>query len=404
MIQKHTLQHFMEQVVDPSRTTVLLALEMMFQEHREAFEESFLASFRQICRDLQEQQRTGVKAKIGYITYSMLRTEIAEGRFGYLVEATDRHWFLDRHPCRYEYEADWALRAFKLLEEELEKGSVNYPAVLTRIKLEKLLLQEARYIHAYVVALLRFVMPRAVQLPEFQALQLEEEFEVRAGEYMDASEAVYKSYQRTRDAVEIREWLEEKNEHDYMHEAFDDLDLSGGDYSGTDFRYSSFNNNDLAQSRFNRCILVGTRWKGSMLAGVDFSESLLVGADYSNCNLQASLFRRVEGVATRPESLVLFAPGTEPPNFQSCSLAGADLSESFLSGSDFTGANLENASFQQTLLDGANFIGANLKNTDFTGASLEGALFSREVVPSLHLSEEQQKEIYVEWPNEGVMP
>ncbi|MFX3633295.1 MAG: pentapeptide repeat-containing protein [Candidatus Pristimantibacillus sp.] len=400
MTQEQTLQHFVENVLDTNRSIVLLALETLFENHREELVEEFLDSFRHICRNIHELQLLGGKEKIAYLTYSMLRTEIASGRFAYLVEASDSNWFLDRSPYQDEYVADWAMNSFMLLEEELEKGSQQYTAVITRIKLEKLLLKETHYMNTYVASLIRYAMPRAVKLPEFQALRLEDEFEVRVGEYLDKSESVYKVDKQIRNPDDVREWLNEKNENEYAYESINDLDLSDGDYGSIDFRYTSFSYNNLSRSRFNRCILVGTRWEGSMLEATDFSESLLVGADFSGCQLQGAKFRNVEGIGVRPESMILFVPGAAPLNFQNAKLNGADITESFLPGTDFTGADLAGADFRGSLLNNAIFTGADLTDTNFTGASMDGALFSKETAGLLTLDDEQKKVIYVVWPTE----
>ncbi|CAH8244560.1 pentapeptide repeat-containing protein [Paenibacillus melissococcoides] len=372
MAKAESERMFTQQVVKPKRQEVLSELEMFFHANREELCCDYVQYFKSLCLRLKDQQIMGKKGKIGHITFSMLRTQIAEGRSTYLVEATDSSWVFDRNPCRSKYDAEWAFRYLDRLEYELVQGSRNYMGAITPVELERHVLRESVHFHDYVISLIRYAMPQAAALPEFVELEKEDLFEVRVGEYLDISEVVYKENTYIPDPEVVKAWLEEKNEYEYAYAAILELDLSKGDYSEIDFRFSSFNNCNLSFSSFEAAVLVGTRWSGCWLEQSDFSHSLIQGADFGECHLVGALFSFTEGNSGRPNS------SWNKPGFL---------------GVNFSGANLTGANFEGASLRGAQFTHAQLDNVNFKGADLTGAMFSLEQADVVLLDDNQRKDI-----------
>lgn len=364
MKKEEALQHFRENHVDPTFHATIVALEQYAQTHRDELVQDFLPSFQQLCRTIKQKQAAGEKGKIGYITYSMLRTEILEGRHRYLVEATDNRWFLDDHVCEAEYDASWAFRFLDEFERSLEQARKVYMNVITQADLETIKLQEALNYHQYVIRFIRYAMSYAVALPEYTEMEKAEEFEIRVGEYFDRSEIVYKEDTREKEASEIAEWLEEKEPHVYSYEVFTQLDLSHGKYDGIDLRYANLMQSKLSYAALRTCILVGANFEACQLEGVDMSHSVLYEANFSQSNLTGAILWGVQGAAGWLDDSTWTMPG-----FAGVTFAGANLT-----GTDFRGANLA----------GAIFTGAILSGTIFEGANLDQAVFSlkdREILP-----------------------
>lgn len=370
MGKEESLRLFVQQVVEPNRQSALSAFDPYFHENKEKWSSDFILSFQQYCRTIRERQIRGEKGRIGHITFSMLRTEIADGRFTYLVEATDASWILDQNPCRTRYDADWALYDLDKLELQLVQESRQYMGNVTVVDLERQRLLDSIYFHHYVIELIRYAMPRAVQLPEFIELEKEEQFEVRVGEYMDTSEVVYQEASPNYHSEDVKEWLQEKNDYEYAYSAFAELDLSNGEYSKLDLRFSTFRDCTLSSSNFEEAVLVGTRWKECQLAGANFSYALLHNADLSGCDLSDATFRNSEGC-----SGFLHAKKDRP------SFSGVNFSRANLTGANFAGASLR----------GAQFIDAQLERTRFVGADLTGAIFSEHQAGDVLLDESQRK-------------
>src|SRR5690606_32915729 len=85
------LAHFRDEVIRPQRQIMLEQLEQTYQGWRPELIREFIASFRAWCRQLLELQAAGKKGRIGYLTYSMLRTAMQSGKMTYLGEAQDEN-------------------------------------------------------------------------------------------------------------------------------------------------------------------------------------------------------------------------------------------------------------------------------------------------------------------------
>lgn len=295
------LQHFKESFVKEKSAETMLALEDYYQKHKDTLAAEFIQSFRQACLKIKEMQSRGQKGKIGYITYSMLRTAIMEGQGTHIVDAYDKYWFFDGQECRAAYDAGWAFGFLDRLAQEMEEGRKVYGGILSTPDIENIKLKEAGKYNQYVVELARYAMPGAAALKEFAEIERDEELEVRVGEYMDISEVVYKEDRREKDSGEIKEWLEEKLQYQYAYNVLKNLDLSEGNYEGIDLRYtnlegSSFTGSNmrgciLAGAKFNRCLLQRVNFEGANLEGADFEDADLRGAVLRGARLKAANFR-----------------------------------------------------------------------------------------------------------------
>jgi|GEM_PF-401179 len=324
-----------------------------------------IEEFRGYCRDIRQEQIQGRKGKISYITYSTLRTTWLEERPAYLVEASDALWMLDPQPIRFEWDTSWSYSYWIDLRQQL-RGEVEKQRIsLSELEWEHAMLEAAEHIHALIVNMMRLAMKQAVCLPEFQELEREERFEIRVGEYMDHSVSVYREDRRAMEADEIRLWLEEKEEHAYSYQALTQVQLSDGDYSLLDFRYTAFRQIEMEHSRLYGCVLVGTVWQESQLNGSDLTYSLLHGADFSGCSMKGAILDAVMGSAGYGSDASF---DWEPLGF-----AGVDFTGASLHKARFQGAQLRGAVFQNALLQRATLNGADLTDACFTGADLSGA-------------------------------
>ncbi|MEE4564602.1 pentapeptide repeat-containing protein [Paenibacillus polymyxa] len=363
---------------------------LKFKMTQEQRIQACVEEFRGYCQHIRQEQLQGRKGRIGYITYSMLRTMWLEERPGYLVEISDVLWMLDPQPIRFEWDTSWTYSYWTDLQRQL-RGEVEKQHVsLSELEWEQIMLEAAVHIHVLVVNALRLAMKQAMCLPEFQELERDETFEIRVGEYMDHSVSVYREDRRAMGANEIRSWLEEREEHAYSYQALTQVELSDGDYSLLDLRYTAFRQIRMEHSRLHGCILVGTVWQESQLNGIDLTYSVLHGANFSGCSLKEAILDVVIGNAGYGSDASL---DWEPLGF-----AGVDFTGASLQGARFQDAQLRGAIFQEALLQkasldeadltdacfvgadvtGASFKGACLIGTDFTGANVQGVIFTDE--------------------------
>ncbi|CAM3599618.1 pentapeptide repeat-containing protein [Marinicrinis lubricantis] len=352
-MREEAMLHFEKHVVQPRVRETLLSLERDYDARSDGWTSGFVEAFRNVCLQARKRQKEAGKAPIAYITFSMLRTALADGRDVYLVEAADQRWFLDREPSFGSYDVSWAFRYVRRLREQLRLEAPAYKGAIVEPDVDRIILREAVKFHQYVVRLGRKAMEHAARLPEFLELERAEEVEVRIGEYWDASEVVFKEDRRPRKDKAVKAWLEERKEYTYAYEAFEKLDLAGGDYSRNDLRYAWFRSCRLSRSRLEQCVLIGTSFGRSDLEGSDLSGSLIHGADFSGCRLEGARLKGTLGAKGLTDPAHWDMPGYPAVRFVEADLTGADLSEADLRGAVFTNARLDDAQWQGARMDGA---------------------------------------------------
>lgn len=363
---------------------------LKFKAMQEQWIQACVEAFQGYCWKVRQEQLQGRKGKIGYITYSMLRTTWLEEQPAYLVEASDALWMLDPKPIRFEWDTSWAYSYWTDLQRQLRTEVEKQQVSLSELEWEQMMLEAAVHIHTLVVSLMRLAMKQAVRLPEFQELEREEIFEIRVGEYMDHSVSVYREDRRAMEANEVRSWLEEQEEHAYSYQALEKIRLSDGDYSQLDFRYTAFRQIGMEHSRLRGCVLVGTMWEKSQLNGIDLTYSLLHGADFSGCSMRGAILNVVMGNAGYGSDASFdweplgFAgvdftgASLQGARFQDAQLRGAIFQDALLQRASLNGADLTDAYFAGADVSGASFNGACLIGADFTGANVQGVIFTDE--------------------------
>jgi hypothetical protein len=368
-------EHFVVNYAQPAANKKIMKLEAYFRQHQEELIAEFLESFRVICLKIKAMQLANEKSKIACITYSMLRTAILDRRPVYLVEAFDKQWFLDPVECQTRYQAGWAFQFLDQLGPELvEQLKSLCLHQIDRTKPERYLLQEAENYHQYVIRLARYAMDQVAQLPEFQAIEKEAEFAVRVGEYLDASEVVYRESRYIKELVAAKPRLEAlEGGLAFVYDALTGLDLARGDYQGIDLEYADLSESDFSHSQMKYSHLTGTKFNRGILAGVNLAAARIFEADFGECDLQGSNLADVVGAAGLTHAEEWYAPGFRAVNF--------------------SGANLEDVDFKDAKLRGAIFVDTKLKNANFEGADLEKAVFTRKNSENLNLNEEQRRQI-----------
>jgi hypothetical protein len=109
-----------------------------------------------------------------------------------------------------------------------------------------------------------------------------------------------------------------------------------------------------------------TNLSDTKLGGVDFSDSLLMGAKL-----------------THAEGSCDFSGASLHEQLQ---YSGADLRDSELENSDFSGANLSSTDFSRANLDGSDFSNSNPEDVDFSETSIREGKFTQTELPNTDFS------------------
>ncbi|MFC7677697.1 pentapeptide repeat-containing protein [Paenibacillus sp. GCM10028914] len=358
MNKQELLREFDEQKAAPLRHQMLLQIEEAYQRKGEVFAAEWAESFRRLCRNVGAIQRAGRKGPVSYITYSLLRTQLAAGRSVYRIEAADESWFLDSSPYRDTYDSAWAFDYLHQYRREIAEAARPYAGQIGAADLDCMLQREAAQVHAYIIGIGRLAMEEASASAEFAQLEMTEVFEVRVGEYLDVSEVVYKRDRTIKDTDAVRISLNRpERSNDYAYEDLRKLDLTELSGRESDLRYADLSGCELEAAVLAESVLLGTVFAGSCMKNADLSHSLIAEADFRGCDLRGTSFAGALGMKGRPEATIWTMPGYRAV--------------------DFRGANLEGADFRGAALNGALFTGARLEGADFTGADLQDAVFDR---------------------------
>jgi len=367
------LEHFQQNIVNLKSKQKMQKVEEFFLENKDELVKDLVQSFSEICIKIKQMQSSNEKSKIGFITYSLLRTSMKEKRLTYLVEAFDNRWFFDRVECQTEYEANWLLKFLNELETELENERRQYFNMIVKADIEKIKLKEVGYYNQYLALLGRYAASEMLSLKEYGDIEKDEQLEVRVGEYLDISEIIFKEDFRVRDSKEVKAWLEEKSDRLYWSESLRNYDFSDGNFESKSFNYSDFSMSNISNCKMKSCMLIGTKFSRAIMKNTDLSCTYIYDADFSDCDLEGASFCKADG---------------EKGKFYNTKFKRRSLW-----GVSFEGANLENADFENANLKGATFKDARLLNVNFKGAVLYDAVFSKSAIELLSLDDEQLKSI-----------
>lgn len=198
MTRDEALKHFDENYVQVKSIEKFESVKEYYLAYKDEIIASFIESFRQICLKIKDSQSKGKKEGIGYIQYSMLRTNIMEKKYEYVVHAFDEYWYFDEENCSVNYDVKWIFKFLDDLEGELEEKRILYINKITKADIDKIKLKQLALYNKILIETARYAMDEAMKLEEFKDIFLDEVFEVRFGEYRGTSEIIYTEDRRVK--------------------------------------------------------------------------------------------------------------------------------------------------------------------------------------------------------------
>ncbi|MCM3170792.1 pentapeptide repeat-containing protein [Paenibacillus sp. MER 99-2] len=342
MNKEEALTHFNQVVLEPAIHYALSTLRTYVVEHREELIQAFVESIRQLCIQAKMDQEQQGKSSVAFIHCSMLRMSLVNGSYAYLLEAYSEDWYWDSIGCFHEYDATWAFAPLNELQDSLIVEMKRYGGKLNASDAERMILQAAGQFNAFVMTIARMAVPHILNLPEMQALDRSDRFQIRVGEYKDYSEPVHIREGDHRNIQHLRKKISTADGLENAYGDYTSLSLPEGSFDHVDVRYSDFSDADFRKCSFINSVLIGTKWHRSNLSETDLRGSVLTDASFRGCNLKGA-------------NLSETSDGGNGDGFATTSLG--------LQGISFERANLENADLR----------GANLAQADFKEANLTGA-------------------------------
>jgi len=269
--------------LDIERTSAecIAGLDAYIQRNFDALIGKFLGQFRPYCEKIARMQEAGQKGEIGFIHFSVLRTNILASRHAIRLDAYGKEWYADRTECSGEYDAREYFSHLYKFADALE-ASMNASKGRAKLRdVQRAVFEESNKYLLLIAELARVGLRKAKEEQWFQAVKRHELFVVCIGDYQDRADILYKEDATAKDAREVRRFLESKRQPAYSHEICDSLDLANGAYEGICLQFSSFDGSDLSGSSFKNSKIICTSLKRTVLREADFSGAQLFDADFS---------------------------------------------------------------------------------------------------------------------------
>lgn len=294
---------------------LVTSLDNYVKKHFEELLAQFVNFFLNYCEKIYQMQQQGEKGAIAYIHFSILRTNILLKKHEIRLDAYDENWYMDSVECSSCYKVSEIysyLDEYMDVMEELQSKSIGS---ISLAEAQKRVFDESNLYLFYVAELIRVGMRNVIKTETYQKIDRAPCFVVCIGGFLDRFDILYKEEHIVKDNKEVKRHLQSKNRTLFSYEILENLDLSGGDYEGLEFQYSSFAGCDFTRSNWNR-------------------------------------------------SRLLFS------NFQNTILKDAKMEKMKIFDTDFSGATLENVSFAGAKLKQLSFAGATLSKVDFSNVLL----------------------------------
>jgi uncharacterized protein YjbI with pentapeptide repeats len=152
-----------------------------------------------------------------------------------------------------------------------------------------------------------------------------------------------------------------------------DCDLTGGNFSGADFRSAILTSANLTNADLSTGNFEGADFRYAILTGAIGTGAEFVNANFYNARLVNARFNRANLRKADLRGAVMNGAELNQADFSGAYMGGAKLGSASLSGARLNQAFLDNAELHDADLRGAVFAGAILSGADFSGANLDGA-------------------------------
>ncbi|VBB06152.1 Hypothetical protein LUCI_1367 [Lucifera butyrica] len=392
MNQYEALLHLLKNGAAEPYYQNLEALDAYYLSHLEKLTEDFVLVFCRFCRKVRKQQEQGRKGKIAYIHCSFLYTSLMEGKGGYRLDALDENWYLDKQECAGSYDGAWA---YSFLHEfccRLNDARKKYAGRITVYDIDLIKRTEAARYGAYVEAIARRGMKKAVTCPEFIAMEKEDVVHITIGEYKDQSREIYRYDIRPKDWEAVQTSLAQQ-ERRFTGEVWTALDFPAMNMDQLELQYVRFAKSTFQQTQLRYSELWGADFTGARISKSDFFHSVMPGADFSQAEITGSRFHYIDGAQcnlTR-ERFIGILPGI---SFAQATLRNVNFYHAQLNQANFRETRFIDCDFMDCCLTGADFSRAEFTHCHFTRAQMGAAVFSPDTnLECLGLDPRQRQEV-----------
>lgn len=247
---------------------------------------------RDALKCLGEKIREQGKEYVSFFYVSLLRTDLQNRNYRFLLHSMNLQWYLDGEPVEVYFGAGDLLEPLDKLWDILIKKSQKYMGVVNLYDIQHILFGELKSIDSAISRILRYRLRDWESKGIFSNISLSPYWLFKWGEYRDQSEFILQT-DRTPKGKEM--WQEEVRKAAHKPETMVFGYWYQGEYEGDrlemlDMRFTVFEECSLKALSFDRCNLEGSRFTGSKITGCSFAGCNLWGADFMDCTFEGATF------------------------------------------------------------------------------------------------------------------
>lgn len=185
------LNEFLEKYVGDRWETEFDRIGEIYENNKSTIKEDLKSKFASVCKFGISLQEQGIKGKIQYIYFSLLRTSLLENKGEFRIDLYDERWFLDKGECSVNINLDFIYTSLFKHMEELKEKKKERGRTITDMDIEEIMFLESNLYHILAVEFLRNVIEELLEVPSYKELGKSEDIKIMAGEFRDEADLIY---------------------------------------------------------------------------------------------------------------------------------------------------------------------------------------------------------------------
>lgn len=359
-----------------------LKFEKNLKEEDEKFGKLLFQSIKDLNKEILKNRKIITNYKAGVLHFELLRTNVLDDSYIIWLHGYNSLWYLDENSVHVEIDLKFLFEPFIEMKKELMSKIKVYMGKVTKYDVQNIIFKITSECFNKLSFVAREYFWDLDEEEWINEIELEDYYIIKWGEYREKSETVFAMDYRCKSKEELESLIKsDKNKMPFLYTVwrngkYEDCDLSKQSLLFINFKESTlkkinFDESDIISGELKKTVIKECTFDNSRVVGTAFSESILKECKFNNSDLRSSDFRiaKIDDVSFQGSNLTM---------------------------TNFDCAEIYNVSFKDCLLNKANLTNCIFENVDFEGADLREAIFSRDVIPFIHLSPEQLQDIYIE--------
>ena len=149
------------------------------------------SAFKSAFRQTANLQKETEKSASQFLMMSHLYSSIRTGGYSVKIDIFDKHFYADPFEIDAYLKLDWLYGFFADDMNCFKKAISKYIPRIREFELEQISYRYIYYYHAVALKLISENIPSLLHMPEFLVMEVEQEFEVLFGGYMDKAVVVW---------------------------------------------------------------------------------------------------------------------------------------------------------------------------------------------------------------------